>query len=108
MDLFDSAQQNNENAPLAERLRPVTIEDYVGQKHLIGKGKPIRIMIEKNDISSMILWGPPGTGKTTLALLISHLVNLDFRQLSAVSSGVKDVRAVLDEALRNMKYSGKK
>lgn len=107
MDLFDSAQ-NSENFPLAERLRPSLLEDYVGQKHLIGPGKPIRIMIEKNDISSMILWGPPGTGKTTLALLISYLVNLDFRQLSAVSSGVKDVRAVLDEALRNMKYSGKK
>jgi putative ATPase len=107
MDLFDSVQKS-ENLPLAERLRPTNMEDYVGQKHLIGKGKPIRIMIEKNDISSMILWGPPGTGKTTLALLISHLVSLDFRQLSAVSSGVKDVRSVLDEALRNMKYSGKR
>ncbi|MBS1515780.1 MAG: replication-associated recombination protein A [Bacteroidetes bacterium] len=107
MDLFDSAQKSG-NSPLAERLRPEKIEDYVGQKHLIGKGRPIRIMIEKNDISSMILWGPPGTGKTTLALLISHLVNLDFRQLSAVSSGVKDVRAVLDEAAHRMKYSGKK
>lgn len=107
MDLFDSAQ-NSENFPLAERLRPSLIEDYVGQKHLIGPGKPIRIMIEKNDISSMILWGPPGTGKTTLALLISYLVNLDFRQLSAVSSGVKDVRAVLEEAEKNLKYSRKK
>ncbi|MBN8571249.1 MAG: replication-associated recombination protein A [Ignavibacteria bacterium] len=107
MDLFDSAQ-NSENFPLAERLRPSLIEDYVGQKHLIGQGKPIRIMIEKNDISSMILWGPPGTGKTTLALLISYLVNLDFRQLSAVSSGVKDVRAVLEEAEKNLKYSCKK
>jgi len=107
MDLFDSVT-TNENAPLAERLRPISMEDYAGQKHLIGKDKPIRIMIEKNSISSMILWGPPGTGKTTLALLISHLVNLDFRQLSAVSSGVKDVRAVLDEAERNLKYNGKK
>lgn len=107
MDLFDSAQ-NSENFPLAERLRPSLIEDYVGQKHLIGPGKPIRIMIEKNDITSMILWGPPGTGKTTLALLISYLVNLDFRQLSAVSSGVKDVRAVLEEAEKNLKYSRKK
>jgi putative ATPase len=107
MDLFDSAQ-NSENTPLAERLRPTQIDDYAGQKHLIGKGRPIRIMIEKNDVSSMILWGPPGTGKTTLALLISHLVNLDFRQLSAVSSGVKDVRAMLDEAAHKMKYSGKK
>lgn len=89
-------------------MRPGSIEDFAGQKHLVGKGKPIRIMIEKNEPSSMIFWGPPGVGKTTLALLIANLVKSDFIQLSAVSSGVKDVRAAIEKAEYNLKQNNKK
>ena len=74
MELFDENNPVVNDAsliPLAERMRPKTLNEFVGQKHLVGEGKPIRLMIEKNDIASMILWGPPGVGKTTLALLTS-------------------------------------
>lgn len=89
-------------------MRPKTLEAFVGQKHLVGERKPIRLMIEKNDIVSMILWGPPGVGKTTLALIIANLVNADFIQLSAVSSGVKDVRDAIMRAEFNLKNLDKK
>jgi len=95
-------------SPLAERLRPKTLDDFAGQKHLVGKGKPIRLMIERNDIVSMILWGPPGVGKTTLSLIIANSVNADFIQLSAVSSGVKDVREAIEKAEKNKKFYQKK
>ncbi|MEO8447820.1 MAG: AAA family ATPase, partial [bacterium] len=111
MDLFgdkNADYANSKNIPLAERMRPETLDDFAGQKHLVGDGKPIRIMIEKNEPSSMILWGPPGVGKTTLALLISKLVKSDFIQLSAVSSGVKEVRAAIEKAEYNLKQKGKK
>lgn len=94
--------------PLAERLRPNKLDDFVGQKHLVGKGKPINLMLESKSIVSMIFWGPPGVGKTTLALLISKLVDADFIQLSAVSAGVKDVREAIDKAERSLKYYGKR
>jgi len=94
--------------PLAERLRPNKLEDFVGQKHLVGKGKPINLMLESKSIVSMIFWGPPGVGKTTLALLISKLVDADFIQLSAVSAGVKDVREAIDKAERSLKYYSKR
>ncbi len=81
--------------PLAERLRPRTLDDYVGQEKLLGKGKPLRKAIENNTIPSMILWGPPGVGKTTLALLIAEATRRPFHSLSAISSGVKDLREVL-------------
>lgn len=81
--------------PLAERLRPKSLEDYVGQSHLLGPDGPLRRAIENNLIPSMILWGPPGTGKTTLALMISELVKRPFYNLSAISSGVKELREVL-------------
>ncbi len=84
--------------PLAEKLRPKNLDDYLGQEHLVGQNSILRKAIENGSIPSMILWGPPGTGKTTLALLIANLLNKPFFTLSAISSGVKDVRAVIDSA----------
>ena len=84
--------------PLSEKLRPKNLDEYVGQVHLIGQSKPIRRMIETNTISSMILWGPPGVGKTTLASIIAHNTNANFVFFSAVTSGVADVRKVIAEA----------
>lgn len=84
------------NLPLAERLRPKTIDDYVGQTHIAGPGAILRRMIESGNISSFILWGPPGVGKTTLAKIIANTTNAPFYTLSAVHSGVKDVREVID------------
>jgi len=84
--------------PLAERLRPKTLDEFVGQEHLVGKGRFIRRMLESGQISSMVLWGPPGCGKTTLARLIAHYVKADFIPFSAVSSGIADVRKVIVKA----------
>ena len=84
--------------PLAERLRPLSLEDYIGQQHLVGPGAPLRQMIEQGRLSSMILWGPPGVGKTTLAGIIARQLQLPFHTLSAVSSGVKEVREVIQRA----------
>ena len=87
-----------ENKPLAERMRPKTLDDYIGQKHLVGEGKVLRKMIESGVVSSFILWGPPGVGKTTLAMIIAEQLERPFYVLSAVSSGVKDVREVIQKA----------
>ncbi len=86
-------------APLAERLRPKTLDDYIGQKHLVGEGAILRRMIESGNVSSFILWGPPGVGKTTLARIIAAHIDVPFYTLSAVTAGVKDVREVLDRCL---------
>jgi len=84
--------------PLAERLRPKTLDEYIGQSHLVGSGKIIRMMIESGKLSSFILWGPPGVGKTTLANIIANALSRPFHTLSAVNSGVKDVREVIEKA----------
>ena len=86
------------NKPLAERMRPRTLDDYVGQKHLVGQGSVLRKMIESRHISSFILWGPPGVGKTTLAQIVANQLDVPFFTLSAVTSGVKDVRDVIEKA----------
>lgn len=86
--------------PLAERMRPATLDDYVGQKHLVGKDAILRLAIESGMLPSLILWGPPGVGKTTLALIISKQLNRPFFSLSAINSGVKDIREVIEQASR--------
>ena len=88
----------NRNAPLASRLRPKTLDDYFGQEHLIGKGKVLRLMLEKDLISSMIFWGPPGVGKTTLARIIAHTTRASFIDFSAVTSGIKEIKDVMKRA----------
>jgi len=97
---------NTENSriPLAERVRPKTIDDIIGQNELLGKGAPIRVMIENDAISSFILWGPPGTGKTSIARIIAETTSSEFFKLNAVSSGVKDVRAVIEKAILNLNF----
>jgi putative ATPase len=86
------------NQPLAERMRPVTLDDYIGQEHIVGKGAVLRRMIDSGHVPSFILWGPPGVGKTTLAGIIAGRLNIPFYTLSAVNSGVKDVREIIDKA----------
>ena len=82
--------------PLAERMRPTSLDDYIGQQHLVGPDAIIRRMIESRNVSSFILWGPPGVGKTTLARIVASQTDVPFYTLSAVTSGVKEVREVLD------------
>jgi putative ATPase len=94
LSLFDSPQAR----PLAERLRPATLDQYVGQDHILGPGKPLRLRIERDQFGSMILWGPPGVGKTTLAFLIAKATKADFIPFSAVMSGIKEIKAVMADA----------
>ncbi len=98
--LFESALQERleQQAPLAARMRPHTLDDMVGQRHLVGPGAPLRALIETDRLSSIILWGPPGTGKTTLARVVATQTNRQFMSLSAVTAGVKDVREVIESA----------
>src|SRR5882724_6526940 len=88
----------NSNVPLAERIRPNILDELLGQEHLIGKGGILLTAIENGKVPSMIFWGPPGTGKTTIANIIAHTLNVPFFQLSAISSGVKEVREVIEES----------
>jgi putative ATPase len=87
--------------PLAERIRPITLDEFQGQQSLLGKGKPVRLMIENDTLSSMIFWGPPGSGKTTLAKIIARHTNADFHRINAVSSGVKEIRGIIEIAQQN-------
>lgn len=91
--------------PLAERLRPRTLDDYIGQEHLVGKDAVLRKMIDSGNISSIILWGPPGVGKTTLAKIVANTLERPFYSLSAISSGVKDVREVIDKAQKQQFFN---
>jgi putative ATPase len=97
MSLFE----NREERPLAERLRPQTLDEYIGQEHILGPGKPLRMQIERDQLKSMILWGPPGVGKTTLASLIAKATKADFIPFSAVMSGIKEIKGVMVDAERN-------
>ena len=109
MDLFDAqgADALNERAPLAERLRPKNLEEVIGQDHLTGPGGPLRRALERGRIGAVVLWGPPGTGKTTLARVLAAEIEGEFVPLSAVTSGVKEVRAALDTARERIKYEGR-
>ena len=98
MSLFDDREQSS---PLASRLRPETLDEYVGQKHLIGRGKILRVLIERDQISSMIFWGPPGVGKTTLARIIAKQTQAEFVEFSAVTSGIKEIKEVMQQAEYN-------
>src|SRR5690349_1516855 len=103
MSLFDSAPlpaRADAKRPLAERMRPERLEDYIGQQHILGPGKPLRMQIERDELQSLILWGPPGTGKTTLARLIARITSCEFLPFSAVLSGIKEIKAVMADAER--------
>ena len=93
--------------PLAERMRPRTLEDYLGQGHLVGEGQILRRSVDGGNVPSMILWGPPGVGKTTLAKIIASQSNRPFHELSAVQSGVKEVREVIASVKRSGMFSGR-
>lgn len=100
--LFD--QDTELSAPLASRVRPKDFSDFIGQTHLVGPGKFLREMIDKDQISSMILWGPPGVGKTTLAEIIAHKTKSEFVTFSAVMNGIREIRKIMDEAEENRRY----
>jgi len=104
MSLFESAplaHADDSQRPLAERMRPEKLEDFVGQEHILGPGKPLRAQIERDQLTSLILWGPPGVGKTTLARLIARLTKADFVPFSAVLAGIKEIKAVMADAERS-------
>jgi len=99
---------NTPQAPLAERLRPKTLDEVVGQSHLLGSGKPLRLAFQSGNLPSMILWGPPGVGKTTLARLIANTADADFIPISAVLSGIKDIREAVERAEITLQQHGRK
>ncbi|MBI3330304.1 MAG: replication-associated recombination protein A [Nitrospinae bacterium] len=108
MELFEPREGEgmDDHTPLAGRMRPMTLDEFVGQRHVVGEGKILRRAIERDRLTSLILWGPPGTGKTTLAQIIAKQTNACFVALSAVLAGVKDIRAVIEEARRQRQRHG--
>ncbi|HEY6871465.1 MAG TPA: replication-associated recombination protein A [Geobacteraceae bacterium] len=108
MDLFDTQAEQIKDAPLAERMRPRTMAEFVGQAHLLGEGKLLRHLIETDQLTSLIFWGPPGSGKTTLARIIAGATRSHFIFFSAILSGIKDIREVVKEAEEALKYRGMK
>ena len=98
---------DNVNQPLADRLRPQNLDEFVGQSHLLGKGKILRNLIESDMLSSMIFWGPPGVGKTTLAKIIANRTKSSFIEFSAVTSGIKEIREIMKQAESNRFYGEK-
>src|ERR1700744_5811454 len=112
MSLFDTSPMratvsNTRQAPLAERMRPRTLEEFVGQEHLLGPGKPLRLAIEKDQATSMIFWGPPGTGKTTLAKISAQMTQATFIEFSAVLSGIKEIKNVMVEAEKAAQFGSR-
>src|ERR1700760_3447971 len=112
MSLFDTSPVSvpgrlQRAAPLAERMRPRTLEEFVGQEHLLGAGKPLRLAIEKDDPTSMIFWGPPGTGKTTLAKIVAQRTQASFIEFSAVMSGIKEIKQVMVEAEKASEFGSR-
>jgi len=98
------SEQSSAPSPLADRMRPETLEDYVGQVHILGQGKPLRKQIERDELASMILWGPPGSGKTTLATIIARKTRSEFVRFSAVLSGIKEIKEVMAAAEKVRRY----
>ena len=107
-DLFDARAKSAKKSPLAERMRPQNLAEFVGQEHLVGPEKILSGFIERKELISIIFWGPPGVGKTTLALIIARAIDAHFVSFSAVLSGVKDIRAVIEDARQQLKYYGKR
>ncbi len=109
-DLFDEKfeRELSREAPLADRIRPRTFDEFVGQEHIIGKGKLLRKAIENDELFSMVFWGPPGSGKTTLARIIAKMTKSDFDPISAVSSGLADLRKIIKEAQERRKFKSKR